>query len=270
MKTLLIAVIAALLAAPVAALADTTPAQNASKDCAALRAKMGATPFTHAFGTFGSCVSKMTRLEQTTLDAATALCQAEQADPSFASTHGGKTFTQFYGKSAKDKNALANCVSLKTRSSSSVQQTGLNPARACSALRTTMTRSLFAQSFGTNANHSNAFGKCVSLVARSQSTSILAAATACLGEANDASFASTHGGKTFQQFYGTNADLSNAFGNCALKRLTVSTTQLQHALVNAANTCKTMRRSNPTGFRQTYGSKPNAFGKCVASKVSTK
>ena len=270
MRKLFLATAVALLVAPVAALADTTPAKNASQDCTALRAKMGATPFTQAFGTFGSCVSKMTRLEQSTLDAATALCQAEQADPNFASTHGGQTFTQFYGKGASDKNAFANCVTLKTRTSSKLQQTGLNPSRACSALRTSMTRTLFAQSFGTNANHRNAFGKCVSLVARAQSTAILAAATACLAEANDANFASTHDGKTFQQFYGTNSDLSNAFGNCVLKRLTASTTQLEHAVVNAARSCKALKRSDPSGFRQRYGSKPNAFGKCVASKLSTK
>src|ERR671927_519807 len=112
MRMLFLAVAVALLVTPVAALADTTPAKNASQDCAALRAKMGATSFTQAFGTFGSCVSKMTRLEQATLDSATALCQAEQADPNFASTHDGQTFVQFYGKGRSDKDAFANCVSL--------------------------------------------------------------------------------------------------------------------------------------------------------------
>jgi hypothetical protein len=69
----------------------------------------------------------------------------------------------------------------------------------------------------------------------------VAAAEACLAEAADANFASTHG-KSFQQFYGTNADLSNAFGNCVLKKLQASTAKLTQALVKASKTCKALRR----------------------------
>jgi hypothetical protein len=271
MRKLIICAVVAFVLAPVAALATPRPAQAAAKDCAALRAKIGTVAFAQAFGggssAFGTCVSKLARLEQANLNSANALCRAEQADPNFASGHDGKTFIEFYGSGAKHKNAFGNCVSLKARNSSAAAQSGLNPARACVALRTRMTRPVFRQSFGTNANHSNAFGKCVSIVARAQTTAVVAAAQACLAEAADANFASTHDGKTFQQFYGTNADLSNAFGNCVLKKLQASNAKLAQALVNASKTCKAMRRSDPSGFRQKYGARPNAFAKCVSAQA---
>jgi hypothetical protein len=274
MRNLIICTVVAFALAPVAALATPTPGQAARKDCTALRAKLGTTAFTQAFGgganAFGVCVSKFTRFEQAGLNSANALCRGEQADPNFAAAHAGKTFAEFYGTGAKHKNAFGNCVSRKARNSSAAGQSGVNPARACAALRTKMTAALFRQSFGTNAGHSNAFGKCVSIVARAQSTNLVAAADACLAEATDANFASTHGGKSFQQFYGTNADLSNAFGNCVLKKLQASTAKLTQALLRASKTCKTMRRTDPTTFRQKYGSRPNAFAKCVSSQAKLK
>ena len=272
-KLIVFAVVAAALA-PVAALATPTPAQAGSKDCAALRAKIGSAAFTQAFGgrsnAFGVCVSRMTRFEQSTLSSANTLCRAEQADVNFAAVHSGKTFVEFYGTGKKHKNAFGNCVALKARNSSASGRSGMNPARACAALRTKMTAAVFRQSFGTNANHGNAFGKCVSIVARAQSTDVVTAAEACLAEASDAAFAAAHGGKSFQQFYGTNADLSNAFGNCVLKRLQASTTKLTQALVRASKTCRTMRRSDPASFRQKYGSRPNAFAKCVSAQSKLK
>jgi len=273
MRKLIICAAAAFVLAPLAALATTSPRQAASKDCSALRAKIGSAAFTQAFGgsnAFGVCVSRLTRFEQADLSSANTLCRAEQADPNFAASHGGKTFAEFYGSGAKHKNAFGNCVTLKARSSSASGRSGMNPARACAALRARMTVGLFKQSFGTNANHSNAVGKCVSIVARSQSTDLVTAAEACLAEASDATFASTHGGKSFQQFYGTNADLSNAFGNCVLKKLQASTAKLTQALVKASKTCKAMRRSDPTSFRQKYGSRPNAFAKCVSAQAKPK
>jgi hypothetical protein len=274
MRNLIICAALALVLAPIAALASPRPAQAASKDCSALRAKIGSAAFTQAFGgganAFGVCVSRFTRFEQADLNSANALCRAEQADRNFAATHGGKTFVEFYGTGAKHKNAFGNCVSLKARNSSATGRSGMNPARACAALRTRMTAAVFKQSFGTNANHSNAFGKCVSIVARAQSTNLVTAAEACLTEATDASFASTHGGKSFQQFYGTNSDLSDAFGNCVLKKLQASSAKLTQALVKASKTCKALRRSDPATFRQRYGSRPNAFAKCVSAQAKLK
>jgi hypothetical protein len=275
MKRVVIIAAFAFALAPVAALATPTPAQQAAKDCAALRAKMGTAAFAQAFGSagtsnaFGKCVSKLAQAEQANLTSANTLCRAEQTDPNFASTHGGKTFAQFYGK-GNDRNAFGNCVSLKARNSSKVEQNELNPARACSAVRTKIGRSLFAQAFGTNASHANAFGKCVSLVARSQTSSVVAAANTCLDELSDANFAATHDGKTFAGFYGTNSNLSNAFGNCVAQKLATATTKLQSALSNASKTCRTLRKSDPAGFRSKYGSRPNAFAKCVVAHAHAK
>src|SRR5256714_2347048 len=190
MKKTLIAALAAFALAPVAAFAAPTPAQQASKDCASLRAKMGVTPFVQAFGNartsnaFGKCVSKLAPVERANVTSANTLCQAEQADATFAATHGGKTFVQFYGTKS-GKNAFSRCVSLKMKSSSVNEQAELNPAKACSALKTTLTAPMFAQAFGTNQGHRNAHGKCVSLVARFQLTSVISAASACLSEVND-------------------------------------------------------------------------------------
>lgn len=274
MRMMVISMFAALALAPLAALATPRPAQAAAKDCSALRAKIGNLAFAQAFGggsnAFGNCVAKLARFEQADLSSANALCRAEQADPNFAATHDGKTFVEFYGTGAKHKNAFGNCVSLKARNSSTTGRSGMNPARACAALRTRMTATLFKQSFGTNANHSNAFGKCVSIVARAQSTNLVTAAEACLAESTDPNFASAHGGKSFQQFYGTNADLSNAFGNCVLKKLQASSAKLTQALVKASKTCKALRRSDPATFRQQYGSRPNAFAKCVSAQAKLK
>lgn len=47
--------------------------------------------------------------------------------------------------------------------------TGLNPAQACAKLRTEMGTSAFRTAYGTNRNGANAFGKCVSQMARMKS-----------------------------------------------------------------------------------------------------
>jgi hypothetical protein len=276
MKKTMIAALVAFALAPVAAFATPTPAQQASQDCASLRAKMGATPFAQAFATpgtsnaFGKCVSKLAQVERANVTSANTLCQAEQADANFAATHGGKTFVQFYG-TGSGKNAFSRCVSLKVKSSRTAEQAELNPAKTCSTLKTRVLGALlFAQAFGTNQNHRNAFGKCVSMVARSQSTSVINAASACLSELNDSNFATSHGGKSFAQTYGTNTDLSNAFGNCVAKQLGVATTKLQASLTGAAKTCRSMRNADPAGFQGKYGSRANAFAKCVVAHAHAK
>ena len=119
MKKSMILLALAFALGPAAAFATPTPAQQASKDCASLRAKTGATAFAQAFGSagtsnaFGKCVSKFTQVERANSTSANSLCSAEQADTSFAAAHGGKTFVQFYGK-GNDRNAFGQCVSLKT------------------------------------------------------------------------------------------------------------------------------------------------------------
>src|SRR5437868_2414336 len=86
MKKLLILTAFAFALAPVAALAAPSPTQQASKDCASLRAKIGGTAFAQTFGSagtsnaFGKCVSRFTPVERANLTSANTLCSAEQAD----------------------------------------------------------------------------------------------------------------------------------------------------------------------------------------------
>jgi hypothetical protein len=89
---------------------------NAAKECKAQGLKGRA---------FGKCVSEKAKAQKDAEDAedsqevqafknAAKQCQAEQADPNFASTHDGKTFEEFYGTNKNRRNAFGKCVSSKT------------------------------------------------------------------------------------------------------------------------------------------------------------
>ena len=108
-----------------------------------------------------------------------ALCKAERADANFASTHGGKTFAQFYGANKNGKTPFGKCVSAKAK------------AKAKHSTTTTATTA-----------------------APTTSPSEDRASKACKAEQSDANFAAAHGGKTFAQHYGANTGLQNAFGKC--------------------------------------------------------
>jgi hypothetical protein len=135
----------------------------------------------------------------------------------------------------------------------------MNPARTCRALRTQLGVSLFDLSYGKNKNDRNAFGKCVSATARSQAHNELTASNTCSSEQSDPNFAGTHGGQTFDQFYGTNADQSNAFGKCASSTSKTASTAHTQAVVHAARSCKAERKSDPAAFKSKY----KRFGACV-------
>jgi hypothetical protein len=69
---------------------------------------------------FGKCVSGKVHqaLDQNeaNLQNAAALCRAERAAANFPASHGGKTFSQFYGtEKSKLKNAFGKCVSQKAK-----------------------------------------------------------------------------------------------------------------------------------------------------------
>jgi hypothetical protein len=105
-------------------------------------------------------------------------CKAEQADPNFATGHGGMTFDQFYGTNANDKNSFGKCVSSKVQSTVDQQDQNLqNAAQQCRAERSDANFAAshggksFTDFYGTNHNKKNAFGKCVSQKAKAQPTS---------------------------------------------------------------------------------------------------
>lgn len=272
---LVAAVISAALVPAVALAANPGSKQSAlvaPRMCHTLQARLGTRAFRTTFRTLGGCVSRLAQVDRLNAQSAESLCRGEQADTTFAATHDGKTFVQFYGHGQNAaKNAFGTCVSTKTSASAATTLHATpNPSRACRSMKTTMTASTFALSFGTNATHRNAFGKCVSLVSRTGVTSVVAAAQACSAELADTTFASTHESKTFAQYYGTNADSSNAFGNCVSQKALAAARQGQQALVAAAKACKAEHAANPTLFRSTYGKRPNAFARCVATKAVTK
>jgi hypothetical protein len=265
-RLILVFVVVAALA-PVAASAGASPgATSARADCAKLRATMGTTAFAHAYATFGACVSRYAPVEQQVTVSATATCTAQQADPNFAATHDGKTFAQFYGTGKNGKDAFARCVSTVAQANRQAEQQGrLNPARTCRALRTQLTRSVFDQTYGKNANDRNAFGKCVSTTAKTQANNEVSASSTCKAEQSDPNFASTHG-QTFDQTYGTNADQSNAFGNCVSSTAKAASIANEHAIARAALACKASKKSDPAAFKAKY----KTFGHCVAALANSK
>jgi hypothetical protein len=173
--------IAALLAAlvvPAVSLAGAPTAQdraNAARACRALRAQMGVALFKQSYGTvqsnranaFGRCVSQWAHTEQQNRVGAQAACRAEQIDPDFAATHDGKTFAEFYGVGPKHRNAFGRCVSSKARAASLERRAAvMNAARQCKSERADLGGAAFRAKYGRNASDRNAFGKCVSLLAR--------------------------------------------------------------------------------------------------------
>ena len=163
---------------PVAALADeATPADkaNGARACQALKAAtgLGEATFKATYGTnadksnaMGKCVSKWTQLEHQNRVAAETACKAEQADAGFAAAHGGKTFAQFYGVGKQGANALNRCIQSKQAAANAAdKQDVVKAAKTCKAERKSMGATLFKSTYGTNADKSNAFGKCVSKLA---------------------------------------------------------------------------------------------------------
>ena len=256
MKRFLILVAAVALLAPAAAVANSSQPSNASRDCTALKAKMGATAFAQAYPSFGACVSAITPLENANAQSAQTACNAEQNDANFAASHDGKTFAQFYGTGKSGKNAFGRCVSEKTQASSQAVQNGqANPAKTCAAQRTQMGVSAFDKLYGVNGNAKNAFGKCVSKAARAQVSAETSAASLCLTEQSLSGFA---------QHWGTNANLSNAFGMCVSSTAKNTEAKQQQSTIHAAKTCFALLKSEgASAFKSTYAT----FGACVSSKA---
>jgi hypothetical protein len=67
----------------------------------------------------------------------------------------------------------------------------------------------------------------------------------------------------FTKKYGTNKNGKNAYGKCVSMKARQATEQETEARVNAAKTCKKKAEQKAT-FEADYGTKKNAFGKCVS------
>ena len=135
--------------------------------------------------------------------------------------------------------------------------------KQCTTERTTMGGPAFKLLYGTSANKSNAFGKCVSKLAQQNAKNHANAVAQCRTEhaADPVAFASK---------YGTGKKHANAFGNCVSGTAKAAAAQQVHATVNAAKACWDERKADPAAFKTKYGTnanKSNAFGKCVSGKV---
>jgi hypothetical protein len=148
-----------------------------------------------------------------------------------------------------------------------------SPESQCRTERSAMGVDVFRQTYGTNKNRHNAFGKCVSkrthATEEAADTAKQNAAQACKAEkaADPAAFA---------QKYGTGKHGANAYGKCVSQTAKAETTDAVKdevkADVNAAKTCKAERKADPQAFADKYGTnanKRNAFGKCVSKTART-
>ena len=166
MRKLIFVLTLALLAITASAVASNnpTPANQAAaaKQCSTERSAMGSTAFKLLYGTnasksnaFGKCVSKLAQQNAKNQANASAQCRTERDADSAA-------FAAKYGTGKKHANAFGNCVSGKAKAAAAQQvQATDNAAKACWSERKA-DPSAFKAKYGTNANKSNAFGKCVS------------------------------------------------------------------------------------------------------------
>jgi hypothetical protein len=121
----------------------------------------------------------------------------------------------------------------------------------------------FKSTYGTNANKSNAFGKCVSKNAGNAQADVGNAAKACDAErtADPAAFASK---------YGKNAKDKNAFGKCVSAKASASANARAAAAASASKQCKAAAKADAAGFAAKYGTGKDALGKCVSAKAHGK
>jgi hypothetical protein len=109
-------------------------------------------------------------------------------------------------------------------------------------------------------------------------------ASTCKSQRSDSNFAASHNGHTFTQFYGTNGGHGrvagpNAFGKCASMIAGThkagsegkeSPESQGKESTNPAMTCKATQANDLAHFQTAYGTRPNAFGKCVAKQANSK
>jgi hypothetical protein len=143
--------------------------------------------------------------------------------------------------------------------------------KQCRAERTAMGAQTFRDTYGTNKNKKNAFGKCVSHRTHQNTQDQNAAQK---NAAKDCKAERAADPAAFQQKYGTGKNKKNAFGKCVSQKARAKTKQAEQGQVqaeeNAAKQCKDERTADPAAFQQKYGTnknKSNAFGKCVSQKA---
>jgi hypothetical protein len=107
----------------------------------------------------------------------------------------------------------------------------------------------------------NAFARCVASQNQQIAQSAENAAKWCKAQRG----ASAESIATFNAAWGDNENKRNAMGKCVSATARGLTLEQQQATLNAAKTCRKMRASDRAAFEAAYGTKKNAFGKCVAA-----
>jgi hypothetical protein len=167
MKRLLVTLALAAFAVP--AFATSPPGTpSAEQQCRDQRTSIGAQAFKDLYGTnhnksnaFGKCVSKTAKTLNQNANAANSACKTEQAaDP--------EAFKNKYGTNKTKSNAFGKCVSAAAKAADQADQSDtINAAKQCKAERK-QDPDAFKNKYGTNKNKRNAFGKCVSALAKAQ------------------------------------------------------------------------------------------------------
>jgi hypothetical protein len=163
MRKLIVAAVATVLVLPAAlAGAKTTPASSSTHGaCHALRQDLGAATFRQTYGTnhnranaMGKCRSAERRAHAGDRTAASVACKAQRADDPAA-------FTATYGTGKHGHNALGRCIAQKAKDKADQRHHAtVNAARACRTERSG-DADAFRDTYATNANNHNAFGRCV-------------------------------------------------------------------------------------------------------------
>ena len=111
---------------------------------------------------------------------------------------------------------------------------------------------------------------CVAAQKAQNDKSVVNAVKACIAERDDANFAATHDGKTFDQNYGANVNANgkgkgdgNAFGKCVSSKASEKTAEQQTTLLNAAKKCRTPELKLLIGAGKQYKN----FGACVSAQT---
>ena len=165
MRKLIFLAVTAFLALPALAVAGSppSPASQAAavKQCttgrnaslAAFKLLYGTPP--NRSNAFGKCVSKLAQQNEQEHSNAAAQCRTERSsDPT--------AFATTYGTGSKHRNAFGNCVSKKAKAAAAARvEATVNAAKSCWTERKA-DLAAFKTRYGTNADKSNAFGKCVS------------------------------------------------------------------------------------------------------------
>ena len=165
MRKLIFLAVTTFLALPALAVAGSppSPASQAAavKQCTTER-NANPAAFKLLYGTlptrsnaFGKCVSKLAQQNEQEHSNAAAQCRTERSsDPT--------AFATTYGTGSKHRNAFGNCVSKKAKAAATARvEATVNAAKSCWTERKAGLAA-FKTRYGTNADKSNAFGKCVS------------------------------------------------------------------------------------------------------------